>query len=248
MMRDGCFRTVKATVAAAMVFLTAFATASPAMAGGMAASIDIEQIKEASGKRNRGKANRLCPSRGLHIAVWQQTPVYEPAHNKAELKSPSERSGPADAIQPIGEKGAPDGCGDILTPIGPAPSLETADANADLNLRPYTEEDLYVMAHVIAGEAQCYSDEEQRYVASVVLNRVDSGRYPNTVLGVVFQKGQYSCTRDGNYYREPTAANWANAKYILEHGSVLPGNVVYQSGARQGKGVYLKTNRHYYCY
>ncbi|MGL5438023.1 MAG: cell wall hydrolase [Lachnospiraceae bacterium] len=112
----------------------------------------------------------------------------------------------------------------------------------------YTEEDLYILAHVICGEAQAYSDEEQLYVGSVVLNRMNHSRYPDTIHGVVFQKNQYSCTRDGNYYRTPTERNWANARYLLENGSILPANVVYQSGGRQGKGVYLKTSRHYYCY
>ena len=114
--------------------------------------------------------------------------------------------------------------------------------------RSYTEEELYILAHVICGEAQSYSDEEQLYVGSVVLNRVNSDRYPDTIQGVVFQKNQYTCTRDGNYYRTPTERNWANAKYLLENGSVLPANVVYQSGGKQGRGVYLKTSRHYYCY
>lgn len=112
----------------------------------------------------------------------------------------------------------------------------------------YTEEDLYILAHVICGEAQSYSDEEQLYVGSVVLNRVHSASYPNTIKDVVFQRNQYSCTVDGNYHRTPTERNWANAKYLLENGSVLPGNVVFQSGHRQGKGVYVKTSRHYYCY
>lgn len=112
----------------------------------------------------------------------------------------------------------------------------------------YTEEDLYVLAHQICGEAQNCSNEEQLYVGSVVLNRVNHAAYPNTVKAVVFQKGQYACTRDGNYYREPTAQNWANARYLLENGSVLPANVVYQSGKRQGHGVYQKTRYHYYCY
>lgn len=114
--------------------------------------------------------------------------------------------------------------------------------------RSYTEEDLYILAHVICGEAQSYPDQEQLYVGSVVLNRVNHGKFPNSIKGVVFQKNQYSCTRDGNYYRTPTERNWANARYLLENGSVLPDNVVFQSGGRQGKGVYVKTSAHYYCY
>lgn len=112
----------------------------------------------------------------------------------------------------------------------------------------YTDEDLYIMAHVLAGECQNCSDEEQLYVGSVVLNRVAHSQFPNTVKGVAFQKGQYACTKDGNYYREPTTKNWLNARTLFEKGSLLPWNVVWQSGGRQGKGIYLKTRWHYYCY
>ncbi len=112
----------------------------------------------------------------------------------------------------------------------------------------YTEEDLYVLAHAICGEGQCYPDEEQLYIGSVILNRRAHGAYPDTIKGVVFQKGQYACTWDGNYYREPTEANWRNARWLLENGSILPGNVVYQAGFRQGSGLYLQTRYHKYCY
>ena len=117
-----------------------------------------------------------------------------------------------------------------------------------IEIKSYTEDELYVMAHVLAGEAQSCNDNEQRYVGSVVLNRVAHPEFPNTIRGVVFQSGQYACTYDGNFYREPTASNWANAKWLLENGSVFPANVIWQSGGRQGKGVYLKTAYHYYCY
>ena len=112
----------------------------------------------------------------------------------------------------------------------------------------YTDEDLYVLAHAICGEGQCCPDEEQLYIGSVILNRRASSAYPDTIKGVVFQRGQYACTWDGNYYREPTEANWRNARWLLENGSVLPGNVVYQAGFRQGSGLYLQTRYHKYCY
>ncbi|MCI8957584.1 MAG: cell wall hydrolase [Lachnospiraceae bacterium] len=112
----------------------------------------------------------------------------------------------------------------------------------------WSGEDLEILAHVICGEAQNCDDQEQLYVGSVVLNRVNHSAYPGTIRGVVFQKGQYACTRDGNYYRTPTEANYRNAQWLLENGSVLPGNVVYQSSHRQGKGVYLQTKHHKYCY
>ena len=51
----------------------------------------------------------------------------------------------------------------------------------------YSQEDLYVMAHLIAGEAQPCDNTEQRYVASVVLNRVKHPEFANTIKDVVFE-------------------------------------------------------------
>ena len=102
-------------------------------------------------------------------------------------------------------------------------------------VQTYSQEDLDILAHVICGEAQGYPDEEQWYVGAVVLNRVNCSRYPNSIKEVVFQKGQYACTRDGNYYRQPTEANYRNAKWLLENGSLLPGNIIYQSKGTQGR-------------
>ena len=116
------------------------------------------------------------------------------------------------------------------------------------NVVTYTQEDLYIMAHVLAGEAQFCDDLEQRYVGSVVLNRVAHSEFPDTIKDVVFQKKQYSSVADRNYYRKPTENNWANAKWLLENGSILPEYVIYQSKGKQGDGVYLKTKWHTYCY
>lgn len=112
----------------------------------------------------------------------------------------------------------------------------------------YNEDDLYILAHIISGEAQYCDETEQKYVGSVFLNRVNSDRFPNTFKEVAFQKKQYACTWDGNYKKEPTEQNWAIAKWLLENGSVLPANVVFQAQFKQGDGTYIKTKYHYYCY
>lgn len=120
---------------------------------------------------------------------------------------------------------------------------------SDVAVTPaYTDEELYILTHIITGEAQGESDEEQRLVASVFVNRVNSSKFPDTFEEVAFQPGQYACTRGAKtYYREPTERNWENAKWVLENGSILPENVLYQSGSPLGK-VYVKTKCHYYCY
>lgn len=111
----------------------------------------------------------------------------------------------------------------------------------------YSQYDLYLMAHLIAGEAQPCSDIEQRRVGSVVLNRIQHPEFANTLAGVIYEPGQYACVRNGLFYREPTKRNWENAEWLLMNGSVFPSHVVYQSRGLIGK-LYLKTDDHYYGY
>lgn len=111
------------------------------------------------------------------------------------------------------------------------------------------DDELWLLAHLISGEAQFCDDTEQRYVGSVVLNRMKHSAYPDTMKEVIFQKGQYACTWTNNLFlREPTQSNWDNARWLLENGSILPDNVIYQAQFPQGSGVYVQTQYHYYCY
>ena len=54
----------------------------------------------------------------------------------------------------------------------------------------YTEDDLYVLSHIISAEAGNCSEDMMLSVGSVVLNRVADDRFPDTISEVVFQEGQ----------------------------------------------------------
>lgn len=111
-----------------------------------------------------------------------------------------------------------------------------------------SQDDLYLLAHLICGEAQGYSRECQEAVGSVVLNRVADARYPDTIRKVIYQRGQYACITDGNFDREPTALNWQVAEDLLKSGSKIPATVVYQAQFRQGRGVWKKIGTEIFCY
>lgn len=127
-------------------------------------------------------------------------------------------------------------------------TTKTSKSNKNNNKNKYSKSDLYILSHVINGEAGGSTYKDKLYVGSVVLNRVKDKRFPNTIKGVVFQRQQYACTWDGNYNKKPNKGSIKAAKYLLKNGSQLPRKVVWQSQAKQGDGVYLKENRHYYCY
>ena len=128
---------------------------------------------------------------------------------------------------------------------------EAVEAVETLSVPSYTEEDLYYLTHVLTGECQSAPWDEQIAVGSVVLNRVADPEFPNTIRGVIEDRHygiQYACFYDGNFKREATQTNIEVATYLLENGSQLPANVVYQSQHRQGSGTHIKINRHYFCY
>lgn len=120
----------------------------------------------------------------------------------------------------------------------------------------YSEEDLDLLARVIYAEVGCtwIPDWVQRMVGSVVLNRVNSSYYPDTIREVIYQPGQYAPTWDGSIHKTPDARTIENARYLLENGSICPENVVGQNSIITGSGVYtsyrdpiLKTTV-YFCY
>ena len=100
----------------------------------------------------------------------------------------------------------------------------------------YTDAELDLLSRIIYAEAGCtwMPDWVQRAVGSVVLNRVASSAYPNTIYDVVYQPGQYSPVWDGSINKTPDQRTIDNARYLLENGSELPAGVIGQSSVPYG--------------
>lgn len=114
----------------------------------------------------------------------------------------------------------------------------------------YTEEDLYYLSRIIwseAGSDWC-TDEHQRAVGSVVLNRVKHELYPDSIKKVIQQYGQYSSYNNTRFRSTPNKRTMNNAIYILTHGSTIPQYVIFQSQGRQGNGCWKKIQNQYFCY
>lgn len=57
--------------------------------------------------------------------------------------------------------------------------------------------DLQLMARAINGEARGEPYEGQVAVGAVILNRVKSSQFPNTIAGVIYQAGAFTAVADG---------------------------------------------------
>ena len=125
----------------------------------------------------------------------------------------------------------------------------------DEPIKDYTEKDLYYLAAAVCREAGGASEEIQLLVANVIINRVNSPHYPNTIYDVLTDYKQY-----GTMWKYGISfPKWANteelrqpsydvAKRILEGERVCPENVLYQAEFKQGSGVYKEFPGYYFCY
>lgn len=79
------------------------------------------------------------------------------------------------------------------------------------NNSTYTSSDLYLLAKCIYAEARGESYTGQVAVGAVILNRVRSSSFPNTIAGVIYQKGAFTAVDDGQINLQPnqTAINAA---------------------------------------
>lgn len=77
-------------------------------------------------------------------------------------------------------------------PATPAPPSGGGSVTANAS-------DLAMLAAIVECEAGGESYEGQWAVASVVVNRVKSGSFPNTISGVIYQSGQFSPVASGRF-------------------------------------------------
>lgn len=86
-------------------------------------------------------------------------------------------------------------------------SAETEDTTATLQSAgsslsgsmDWDAEDAYMLAKIAMAEAESEDTEGKALVILVVLNRVWSEEFPDTIAGVVFQDGQFSPISNGRY-------------------------------------------------
>ena len=71
----------------------------------------------------------------------------------------------------------------------------------DWLVHPLSDEDIELIAHITAAEAGDEPEIGKRLVIDVVLNRMESSRFPDTAHAVIFQKGEFSPTFDGGWER-----------------------------------------------
>ena len=96
------------------------------------------------------------------------------------------------------------------------PTGETSSYNNNVNL----------LARLINGEARGESYTGQVAVGAVVLNRVRSSSFPNTISGVIYQPGAFTAVSDGQI-NKPVVQSCVNAARDAMNGWDPSGGALY---------------------
>ena len=97
----------------------------------------------------------------------------------------------------------------------------------------FTEEEIYLLAQCVEAEAGDYQSHSrsQQYVTKVILNRVHSDKFPNSIREVIYESRegvpQFSVAYDGAIDREVSKETLYNVYKVLMHGTDLPEYVCY---------------------
>jgi N-acetylmuramoyl-L-alanine amidase len=117
----------------------------------------------------------------------------------------------------------------------------------------YSSSDVYLLAKVIAAEARGESYTGQVAVGAVVLNRVDSSSFPDTVSGVVYQKGAFSAVTDSNWSVAPDSTARKAAQDAINGWDPSGGALYYYNPAKtsnrwiRSRPVITTIGRHLFC-
>ncbi|UII54659.1 spore cortex-lytic enzyme [Cytobacillus spongiae] len=91
-------------------------------------------------------------------------------------------------------------------PANPAPAKpkETPQKPTATNVpNGFSQNDIQLMANAVYGEARGEPYTGQVAVAAVILNRVQSASFPNTVSGVIFEPAAFTAVADGQIWLTP---------------------------------------------
>ena len=113
--------------------------------------------------------------------------------------------------------------------------------------------DLNLLARVVHGEARGEPYKGKVAVAAVVLNRVESSSFPNTIAGVVYQSGAFSAVSDGQINLTPDSESIRAAQDAL-NGWDPTGGCLYYYNPNTATDSWIRTRtvktvigRHYFC-
>lgn len=116
-----------------------------------------------------------------------------------------------------------------------------------------SDSNIYLLAQCINGEARGESYKGQVAVGAVILNRVKSSKFPNTIAGVIYQRGAFDAVSDGQINQTPSDSCLKAARDAMNGYDPTGGCLYYYNPATTtnkwmlSKSVSLRIGNHVFC-
>ena len=96
--------------------------------------------------------------------------------------------------------------------------------------------DVYLLARLISAEARGEPYIGQVAVGAVVLNRIDHPSFPNSLSGVIYQSGAFSCLYDGQFNQPVSDSAYRAAREAMAGSDPTGGAIYYFNPATATSG------------
>lgn len=130
---------------------------------------------------------------------------------------------------------------DISSKNASVPSHLKGNAN-------FTHDELYWLSRIVSAEAQGEVNNGKVAVANVILNRVESQDFPNTIYGVIFDRKygvQFTPISNGTIYQTPTQESVIAAKRALL-GENISDDCLYFLNPKTATNSWITNNREFF--
>lgn len=117
----------------------------------------------------------------------------------------------------------------------------------------YSQNDYQLLARVISAEARGEPFVGQVAVGAVVLNRVQSPSFPNSIAGVIYQPGAFSCLDNGQFNTTVASSAFRAAQNALNGWDPTNGAIYYynpvtaNSAWIRKRPIMLTIGNHVFC-
>lgn len=173
--------------------------------GGMELKYQVEPTPAVVEKAKNGAANQwqkqktqyqkpeAAPQKGTGTPAPEQQPE-QPAPQQEQPAPQEEQPAPQQEQPAPQEEPAPE----------EQPAEDEGEAQSATNMPGgFSDNDIQLMANAVYGEARGEPYEGQIAVAAVILNRINSPTFPNTVSGVIFEPLAFTAVADGQIWLTP---------------------------------------------
>ncbi len=96
----------------------------------------------------------------------------------------------------------------------------------------FTQSEVDLLARIISAEARGETYQGQVAVGAVIMNRIEHPSFPNTLSGVIYQPGAFSCLSDGGVNHTVADSAYRAAKDAINGADPTGGAIYYYNPAK----------------